>query len=343
MSGHRTRIRSAVSSMRVHATSYSWFGRPHQVLPRAAAKALDPATARSYLASALQARLYTDFYCTGMPVPGDEFRQHHAVTSTQQPYRQALSDANAGTGCLEGSWRVHGHDGPHTVVEQRGLRLWLTADDLRPVTAGQAQPGAEVAVRLPKELPERSPGFYVALGDQALPAPGTEPLVRVYWNLTPRAAVLAMRLVTTALNQARVPFRFKVGDTPAHLTRCDAGVLYLPRRHYAQVADMLAGVYPQLCDTLRLETPAFTKQLAPGLGLAEDFGDGGSFGLHRCGLVAEGLVAARENGCRTDDGRLAVVLEHLQAAGINPDTPYLHPGSTDDYPVLTTAQRTGRP
>ena len=102
-----------------------------------------------------------------------------------------------------------------------------------------------------------------------------------------------------------------------------------------------AAVYPRLRNALMPGTPAFTKRLAPGLGLAEDFGDGGSFGLHRCGLLAEGVVAAREGGRGADDERLAVVVEHLRAAGVDPDAPYLRPGSTDDYPEVAAAGRTG--
>ncbi|GIH09232.1 hypothetical protein Rhe02_72990 [Rhizocola hellebori] len=346
MNAHRDRISSAVSAAGVQATSYSWFGRLHRVLPRAAAKGLDPATARSYLVTALQTRLYTNFYCPGMPVPiDDEVQATVGSTSARQPYLQALSEANTGTGCAEGSWRVHGQEGPHTVVEQQGLRLWLTSDDLCAVTGGNPQAGAagsEVAIRLPKELFERSPGFYVALGNEALPPSAAEPLVRMYWNLTPKATAPAVGILTATLNEARVPFRFKVADTPTRLARCDAGVLYYPKRHHTQVRNVVAEAYAQLRDVLTPGTPAFTKQLAPGLGLAEDFGDGGSFGMHRCGLLAEGVVAAGEKGCRTSDERLTTVFEYLLAAGIDPDAPYLHPGSTDDYATLTTAERTGR-
>lgn len=336
MNAHRAQVRAALAALRLHPTGYSWFGRPSQVLPRAAARALPAATARGYLISAIHTRLYTDFFCTGGPVPADELRPGAGDTRPRHPYLDALSAANTGAGCAEGPWRVHAVDGPHTVVERRGLRIWLAPDEVCPVAGDRVAPGATVAIRLPKELRERSPGFYVALGDEALPPVGAELLVRVYWNLTAPAAPPAVRLVTSALNAARIPFQFKVANSPHRFNRCDAGVLYVPSRRYPEVCDVLATAHTQLGGALAPGTPVFTKRLAPGLGLAEDPGDGDSFGMHRCRLLAEGVVAARQRGRATDDQRLATIEEHLRAAGIDLDAPYLNPGSRDDYPALAT-------
>ena len=55
-----------------------------------------------------------------------------------------------------------------------------------------------------------------------------------------------------------------------------------------------------------------TKALAPGLGIAEDPGEGNSFGLHRCGLIAEGLLRAREAGQASPSRRLATVIDCLE-------------------------------
>lgn len=334
MNAHRAEIRAAASAVRAHTASYSWFGQRHRVLPREAAKAMGAAAARSFLVNAVQTRLYGDFYRTGGPVRADEFQRSDGVSAQRRSFLWTLSDANSGKGCTERGWRVVGDDGPHTVVEQAGLRLWLEPGEFSPVSGGQPQPGTEVTIRLPKEMRERSPGFYLALGDEALPATDAQPLVRLYFNLVPAAAATAVRALTTALNEARVPFRFKVADSPAGMARCDAAILYVPKSRYAIVAEVLSEAYAGLSDGLMPSIPALTKRLAPGVGLAEDFGDGGSFGMHRCGLLAEGVVAARDNGCRTDDERLTAVVEHLRATGIDPDAPYLHPGSTDDYPAL---------
>jgi hypothetical protein len=47
---------------------------------------------------------------------------------------------------------------------------------------------------------------------------------------------------------------------------------------------------------MRPGTPVFTKFLAPGLGLAEDPGQGDSFGQHRCRLLADAMILAYEQG-----------------------------------------------
>jgi hypothetical protein len=325
----RRRLSAALAALRVNETSYTWFGLRHTVLPTATAAALGPATVRRYLQSALQLRLYSDFYCPGEATPTPPARTQPPAAPS---YRDALSAANMGTGCTEKQWRVLGIDGTDTVIERQGLRLWVAADEL--CDGPDVRPGVEVAVRLPNDLPHRSPGFYTALGDVALPDTDAGPLVRIYWNLTPAGAPHALRIVTTALNAARIPFRFKVADAPAGFARRDAGVLYLLARHYPTVAELLSARYVRLRDTLGPGTPAFTKQLAPGLALAEDPGDGGSFGLHRCGLVAQALVQTRQPRHRSPGARLAAVSEHLLAHGIDPDAPHLNPGSTGDYPVL---------
>src|SRR5207249_172855 len=111
----------------------------------------------------------------------------------------------------------------------------------------------------------------------------------------------------------------------------DAGVLYVRRRDYPAVGAILEKIYPEVEGVLDKGMPALTKRLAPGLGLAEDSGNGESFGLHRCMLLAEGLLLAHEAGLHSADEKLQVVLEHLTQGGVGVERPYLRPGSSDDY------------
>ena len=70
MSIHREKICAAVEATVIRsATSYSWFGRRSDELPRSVQRSFTPETARSYLHYALQSRLYTDFYCAGAAQP----------------------------------------------------------------------------------------------------------------------------------------------------------------------------------------------------------------------------------------------------------------------------------
>jgi hypothetical protein len=80
-------------------------------------------------------------------------------------------------------------------------------------------------------------------------------------------------------------------------------------------------------------SPAFTKVLANGLGLAEDPGGNTSFGMHRCELLAALLCQSATVGLKTTDEKLAFIDEAFRSAGYNLDTPYLNPGSSDHYAI----------
>jgi hypothetical protein len=189
----------------------------------------------------------------------------------------------------------------------------------------------QVRLRFPKEWLGMSPGFYMALSDQEMPYDHAKPLVRLYWNLTAEGAVSFVRLTTSMLNRAHLPFKLKVLHDPGHFTRCDAAVVYVFKDDYPAVADMLGRIYPEVASCVKLSTPAFTKPLAPGVGLAEDPRQAESFGQHHCRLLADGIIRAYEHGLQALDERLHVVANCFAAAGISLHTPYLNPGSSDDY------------
>jgi HopA1 effector protein family len=70
------------------------------------------------------------------------------------------------------------------------------------------------------------------------------------------------------------------------------------------------------------------------LGLAEDPGDGQSFGMHRAALLARAAVRAHELGCTSAPERAAVVSETFDEQGLDVDRPYLNAGSTDHYGLV---------
>jgi hypothetical protein len=176
-----------------------------------------------------------------------------------------------------------------------------------------------------------SPGFYLAVGDAPFPQGEAHPVVRWYWNLRPEGAVVLMHHVTARLNQAQQPFRLKVLKDPVRFTRCDAGVLYVPKADWDAVAALLAPIYATLAPHLKPGTPVLTKALAPGLGIAEDPGQGESFGLHRCRLLAEGMLRAYEQRQTSVVARLHAVVDRFAEEGLCLETPFVNPGSRDIY------------
>jgi lantibiotic modifying enzyme len=123
-------------------------------------------------------------------------------------------------------------------------------------------------------------------------------------------------------------------------------VLYLRSADFRDASSILGQVARTLRPHAFDAVPAFTKSIARGVALAEDPGPGLSFGEHRCGLVAAGLIQAFEAGRRDFAGRLEAVEAQFNAAGIDLDSPYLSPGSIDVYdfsppaPAGTARQRT---
>jgi hypothetical protein len=111
----------------------------------------------------------------------------------------------------------------------------------------------------------------------------------------------------------------------------DTAVLYVNHNYSSIVLRLVACVQPAVCQHLGRETPLFTKRLADGLALAEDPGDGTSFGMNRCRIVAESLWAMHQECLQTEDQRLARLTLEFRNRGLNLDLPYLNPGSADRY------------
>ena len=275
------------------------------------------------LESDLYARLYTR--SGSSPVTADPLAQRDFVA--------ALSAANTGRGTWEPRWLVGEMDDDGRVaVTKDGLTFWVHPTGLRS-SSNRVIAGEYCRVRIAKEIRGLMPGFYIAIGDSEEDdqRDAGEPLVRLYWHLTAGAATDYMAATTANLNAAGVPFRTKVLNDPAFYQRADVAVIYFIHRHFGRARDALAAIYETIKGGLRPEVPLFTKRLAPGLGLAEDPGNGLSFGQHRCRLVARALWSAFEKGETGREARAAALADSFGNAGLELMRPYLEPGSTDAY------------
>jgi hypothetical protein len=188
---------------------------------------------------------------------------------------------------------------------------------------GRVRPGGAVRVRVPKELPVFSPGYWTVLGETRA-ASSSDAGIRVYWNVTPGGAATLIGELTARLNAAGVPFRLKVADHPFRFDRCDAAVLYVEGGVFLAIRAMLGEVAGALTGHLRPEIPAFTLRLTAGVGLAED-ADGESFGVRRCALLADGIVRAHEYGLAAVEERVDAVAARFAEDGVAIDAPYLEP------------------
>ncbi len=320
MTGYREQLADALRAVGVTSpTSYAWFGSRSPPLPRRVVAALPSRTVRAYLVDAVGRELYRSFYREGRPVPT---RRDRGVPARADPaFVAALSAANTGSGGWEAGWRIAGLARGSVEVERNGLHVRARASDCR------AMGGADVRVRRPKELRGSSPGYYVALGDLALGREDVE--VRVYFNAGAAGAAPLVAACTRGLNDAQIPFAFKVLDHPTGFTRCDAAVLYLGAGGFERARGALTTIVSACAPHLRGEPPAFAKPIAPGVSVGEHRASlGASFGSSRCGLVAEGVVAAHERGEGRIADRVEAVARCFARRGLDIDAPYLAPGSS---------------
>lgn len=304
-------------------TRYSWLGEPSAALEPHVERSLSDADARGYLAYSLQHQLYADFYCLGAPGRGSGRRSANALRGDPDLV-EAMSAANSGAGPWEGGWTLRADEGDMAVVESGGLALTARQGEWR-----RAADGGAVDVRYPKELLRLSPGFYMALGDTALD-PSAD-LLRLYWNIGAPGAVAFVHAATRLVNERALPARLKVANDPPMFERCDSAVVYLERARAGEALSVAGELYAAAKPHLEPRVPALTRPLAPGVGLAEDPGGGQSFGLQRCGLIADGVLRAHERGTGSLEERTEAVLERLREEGIDPDAPHLSGGSDADY------------
>lgn len=329
MTGHRAAIADAVRTYVVHSgVSYLAAGRLHPDPVPAALRGASRELRRVFLCASLQHHIYSDFYCRSrsMRLRGDGQRGAAAAPELEA----ALARANCGTGYRSHGWTLLESDGHVAKVRKDELTLYLSSRMVSaPVSEAAASP--LVSVPMPKAFMGLSPGYYLAVGDCELPSADAARWARIYLHLSPAGAVQFMALATPVLNECRLAFNLKALNHPASYDRCDTVVLYINRADFHAVAKALAPAVMGVSLELRAGVPALTKELRPGVSVAENPGSAQSYGEHRCALLAEALVRAHELRARSIQARIAVVEERLTAAGIDVDAPYLNPGSTDCY------------
>jgi|SRR5579883_147252 len=277
------------------------------------------------LVQAIRTTLYSRLYTRSTPA---EFSSN---PTARRSHCGALSEANSGNGSWEPGWQIAGEidETGRVPVRKGGVTFWALPAGVR--TGAELCPGTPCRVRVPKEFRNLVPGFYSAIGDPDLPEHPV-PLLRLYWHLTASAAVPFLRSAATLFNAGAIPFRVKVLSDPATYNRADAGVLFLAREDWGRACEVIRDVYHRVAPELRSPVPMFTKQLALGLGLAEDPSNGQTFGQHRCGLAALALWRAFQSGIRgTQESRLAALLTTFRDVGLDPTCPFLNPGSKDEY------------
>jgi hypothetical protein len=295
-----TALLSPLLSIRVHSSSeFDLLGRRHS---------------GTELAEALYGSLHCLVPTSGSPDSG------FTNWTGARDFVDRLSAANCGSGTWQSGWTARGVEADGRIVAERhGVSFW--------VPPGEYRPGA---ARIPKEHFDLIPGFYLAHGD-ADDTRDAGDTIRIYWHISPLGAERLMELVTGRLNQAGIGFQLKLLGEPLRYHRTDPAVLYLARADYPRAAPVLGEILREMTPRLRSTVSLLVKEMAQGVGLAEDPGDGSSFGEHRCRLLA-GIVSEPDwGGLGSDAERAALLTSRLTAQGYDLDRLYLNPGSADDF------------
>jgi hypothetical protein len=282
------------------------------------------------LVADMQLRLYDWAYCRRMQGRVDaEPRPNPALLLDK------LSAANVGRERWEHGWRIAQLFPNGGAQAQKGGRAVMFEPGHYNTGGAMPHPGAAAAVFLARESKTLQPGFYYVMSEtvpeQALEARPT----RIYFHIDEEGAPLLVTAISRELNRFGIPFRFKTLSYSGSYIRSDSAVLFFAKRYFPVIARLLPRIREAVKDHLRPATPLFTRKLGDGLGLAEDPGNGESFGSNRARLVAQAIWDAHVRGLQSEEARLQELDVQFQQHGLRLDRPHLRAGSVDLYELAS--------
>jgi hypothetical protein len=262
--------------------------------------------------------------------------ENNRIMGRDWEFYKALQDNNAGKGYEDPNWQVLKAEADGSfAVKKQGLTLHIQPEKHLPANAPLPAVGDSISVLMPCNLLEQ--GYYIAVSDRGLP---TEPTVCIYFNFDAAGAIALMQSITQAFNPLEIPFSFKVLSAAESYWRYDSGILTLQLNDYGAINSILYKTYQKYHAHFQNCTPIFTKVLLPGLSIAETPLSSTSqtlnFGMHRCQIVAQGLLDAWLQGDNSAINRQKLIHQSFDRAKISWKSPYLNPNSEDIYLLSAT-------
>jgi hypothetical protein len=282
------------------------------------------------LVRAIQSVLYNRCYAHRM----DEWPATIPAADPQLAMR--LSHSNRSIERWDPGWKVYLTLPTGQIYMSKGerQRSSMPGEYITSTASGMApQVGDSVILRVHRESHTLQPSFYFMFSETLTDVWDEHSLIRFYFHCMPRAVEQLIEYMTLELNHYLIPFRMKALSDATLYTRTDAMVLYCAKRYFDIVYRILLLLPESISSTLETSVPLFTKPLLPGVGLAEDPNTGESFGMHRCRLVAEGIVDAWLLGHQSIAARQRAVVARFAMNGFQVDAPYLNPGSRNLFTV----------
>lgn len=288
------------------------------------------------LAEALWPLVYTHFYArpSGLSRQGEALQASLVAGKSDPAFVARLSAANLSQSRWDPFWKVYqqGQSGALHVCKGEVFRLAIPGEYAYAGGPGRMPAvGDTVDLLRLRESVLVQPGFYYAFGEAVPSEFDDAQMSRLYFHASPDTMPWLLELVTGGLNRYQAPFRMKCLDCPASYDRADAAVLYVARRFLSITLRLLSARSSELAQRLKPGVPLFTKELSPGVGLADEPGTGESFGQSRARLVCQGIVGAWQRGLSSKEARLQAVLERFAQLGLSLEKPHLSEGMVDAY------------
>jgi HopA1 effector protein family len=263
--------------------------------------------------------------------------KNNIVNGVDVDFLGQLQQGNRSQGYFDPGWQVVAEtDVGEVVVVKDGLHLHLNRSHHLPPNLAKIAIGDLVPIYLPPQLV--GVDAYIMVGNFGSPTASSQdsatpdPSVRVYFNFTPNVALAIAQKLTDELNQLSIPFQFAILHNPEFFHRYDSGTLWLPQAGYLAAKNLLATIYQEHQAEFSPNIPLFSQQLAPGLGIAEELAKPNAFGLHRCELLAIGLITAVEQGKTTTAEKLQSIRQEFAMAEVDWLHPYFNSCGTDQNP-----------
>jgi hypothetical protein len=283
-----------------------------------------------YPATGFENQLYASCYSREFTLPLDLSFGGADPTDSMQV---ELSAANTTRESWDYGWQVTQilADGSLYATKQAQSRMLRPGEYMFQDPAAPAQPGAWIRAFLSKEDVLSQPGFYIVQPEIAPSFSDFQSLVRLYWHISPECAPELLHRITVRFNALRVPFQFKTLRYRTQYSRADSAVLFVGWRYTGIALRLASEIHADVRSHMKPYTPLFTKQLLPGLALAEDPGNGQSFGMSRCGLLAQAVVNSWQQGQQSQESRMSILRGLFEKAGFDLDNPHLSLSSVDHY------------
>ncbi len=317
----REELAEIFAALQIHSLSAYSFrdGVPVQVN----AQVPGMASAHNPLLDSLRDTLYSSCY-TRHGAPGEMPAAQNMIP--------LLMQANQSQDRWDPAWSIYQLAGDGRISVQKGERsrtavIGEYASNKAPGMPPQV--GDQVNLRVCPGSADMQPGFYFSFGTALSDQFDEYALLRFYFNVKAEGAAELLRAVSSRFNDYAIPYRYKTLTDASFYTRADAAVLYVAKRYYSIAASLVLALSEPLDAFLRAEEPMFCKTLRPGVGLAEEPGTGESFGMHRCRLLAEGIIDAWMAGSQSVEARMDAVQKRFSSSGLSLDSPYLNAKSVD--------------